>query len=236
MDFDLEAYGRAPVAWDGAVRIQPWRHAEHALWSQLVSGDDLPGILALLQLTEPEMLRGLGELSRLDGLDWMRGEGAGWVLPAFTWGGPARFNDATFGCFYAAGELETAIAETVYHQERFLRSTEEPALELHVRVLRAELDAASVVHLEDDPDPPALYDPEDYGVSQAFGAVVRASRERGIAYRSVRREGGRCVVLFHPADVVRCVSAEALAYLWDGSSIHRVERREPVEWRGPPAS
>lgn len=231
MDFDLDAYERIGITWDGAARVQPWRHAEHHLWTQLVSHDDLPGTLAILQFTEPEMLQGLGSLSRLDGLEWMRGEGAGWVLPAFTWGGPARFNDATFGCFYAAEELETAIAETVYHQERFLRSTREPALELRMRVLRANLNAAYLIHLGEDPHPPALYDGEDYSASQAFGAAARGARERGIAYQSVRRTGGRCVALFYPADVVRCVSTEVLAYLWDGASIHRVERREPIDWR-----
>ena len=236
MRFDLDRHPRTRITWDDAVRIQPWRHAEAEIWAELADEDDLPGLLTILRMTEPEMFGQLGAVERLDGLEWMRGEGAGWAMPAFTWGGPGRFNDASFGCFYAARELETAVAETVHHQEEFLRSTEEPSLELRMRVLRADLRVDSVVRLGDAPDPPELYHPDDYATSRAFGAAVRAAGLPGIAYRSVRREGGRCVALYQPSGVVRCVPAEALAYLWDGERIRTVETRSPLAWRDAPGS
>lgn len=233
MPFDLDAFARTPITWKNAARIQPWRHPEAEFWAQLVDEGDLPGLLAILRLTEPEMLRSMGAVEKLDGRGWMRGEGTGWVMPAFTWGGPGRFNDGSFGCFYAAKDLETAVAETVHHQEKFLRSTNQRSVEVGMRILRADLDVDFLVLLEEDPDPPELYHRDDYTTSQAFGATVRAAGLPGIAYHSVRRKGGRCVALYHPDDVVRCVSAEALAYIWDGTRIHSVEKRSPLDWRDP---
>lgn len=234
MPFDLGTYPRTQITWEGAVRIQPWRYPEAEIWAELADEDDLPGLLAILRMTEPELFRGMGAVKRLDGLEWMRGEGAGRVMPALTWGGPGRFNDASFGCFYAAGTLETAVAETVYHQEKFLRSTNEPSVELRMRALRADLRSGVLIELGEAPDPPALYHPDDYGTSQAFGRAVRAAELPGIAFWSVRRTGGRCVALYPPADVERCVSAEALAYLWDGTRIRSVEMRSPLDWLDPP--
>jgi RES domain-containing protein len=230
--FDLDRYPRTQIDWVDAARIQPWRCPEAEIWTEFASEDDLPGLLAVLQMTEPEMFSLMGAVERLDGLDWMRGEGAGWVMPAFTWGGPGRFNDASFGCFYAARELETAVAETVHHQERFLRSTSEPSVEVRMRVLRADLRSGHLVELGESPDPPELYHPDNYSTSQAFGATVRAAGVPGIVYQSARRRGGLCAAIYQPAVVERCVSAEALAYLWDGVRIHRVETRSPLEWLG----
>jgi hypothetical protein len=208
--FDLDRYLRTPIRWSDAVRIQPWRYPEAEIWADLADEDDLPGLLTILQMTEPETFRRMGAVERLNGLEWMRGEGAGWVMPAFTWGGPGRFNGPAFGCFYAARELETAVAETVYHQERFLRSTREPSMELRMRALRVDLRPVLLVEVGEAPDPPELYHPEDYG--------------------SVRRKGGRCAALYRPADVERCVPAEALAYLWDGTEVRTVEMRSPLDW------
>ena len=39
----------------------------------------------------------------------------------------SRFSDGTFGVYFAAAELETAIAETVHHFEIFARDSNDPA-------------------------------------------------------------------------------------------------------------
>jgi hypothetical protein len=212
--FDLGRYTTGPIVWKDAVRIQPWRHPEAEIWSELAGEGDLPGLLAILRLTEPDTFLQLGAVDRLSGLEWMDGEGAGRAMPAFTFGGPGCFNDATFGCFYAALELEAAVAETVYHQEKLTRATSEPSMEIRMRALRADLDAGASIQLFTFPNPPELYHPDDYGTSRDFGAAVRAAGLRGIAYESQRRPRGRCGALFYPEDIRRCTSAEALAYLW----------------------
>lgn len=230
MPSDLEARPRIPVHWTGAAHIQPWRLPEREIWTRLGRPhEDLTAILALLYATEPQALEALGRVERLEGLDLMQGEGAGWAMPVFTSGGAGRFNTDAFGCFYVARELETAVAETVYHQERFLRDAGSSSSEVPMRVLRADIAAEAVLDLFDvDPSDP-VYDAEHHGASRALGTWAHRSRLDGIHYRSVRRPPHPCLALYVPSRIVRCVSAERLAYRWDGESMH-VEKRISLEW------
>jgi RES domain-containing protein len=227
--FDLESHSREPVRWSDATRVQPWRHPESEIWTRLVEEVDLLAALALLRLTEPDLYLGLGHVERVKGTVPMRGEGVGWVIPAYTWGGAGRFNSDAFGCFYAAPELETSVAETVHHLERFLCATDQPPVELRMRVLRADIDAPDVISLLDVPHTDPRYHSDDYTASQAFGARVYAAGIDGILSVSVRRPSHSCLALYRPSAVLRCSSAEALAYLWDGRHI-TAERRTPIEW------
>jgi hypothetical protein len=141
--------------------------------------------------------------------------------------GGARFSDATLGAYYAARTLDTAIAETVYHRERFMRATREAPLELDMRVLEAELDA----RLHDlrglRADLADVYDPDDYSAGQRLAAELRSGGSDGVAYDSVRREGGQCPALFRARRVRGCRATMHLAYVWDGERIASVyEKRE----------
>src|SRR6185437_15710768 len=71
------------------------------------------------------------------------GPGAGYIMAAFTHVSPdgSRFSDGTYGVFYAAQREATAIAETRYHRERFMRATHEPRCELDMRVLSVTVTA-----------------------------------------------------------------------------------------------
>jgi hypothetical protein len=136
------------------------------------------------------------------------------------------------GCFYAGAEIETAIAETVHHQNRILRAAGAPAQEIRLRVLRADVDTVAAVHLTHDDAPDGVLHPDDYTVSQAFGVAARQAGAEAIAYDSVRRRGGRAVAVFEPSAITRCTSGELLAYLWDGTRIATVEQRTPLDWIG----
>lgn len=63
------------------------------------------------------------------------GPGTGYIMAAFTHLNPSgsRLSDGKFGIHYAADSVETAIAETVFHQVRYLRETREPAQNLQMR-------------------------------------------------------------------------------------------------------
>jgi hypothetical protein len=55
--------------------------------------------------------------------------------------------------------------------------------------------------------------------------LARALRERGswgIAYDSVRREGGQCAAVLRPRALSACRQAEHLIYRWDGEEIAEV--------------
>jgi RES domain-containing protein len=228
--FDLAAFPLELPSWRDAARIQPWHFAEAEFWSERADVDQLPALLTILRLTEPDAYRTLGCLDRLDSLDVMRGEGAGWVMPAFTWGGPGRFNPADMGCFYAGRDLETAVAETVHHQNRILSEAGAPALEIRLRVLRTDIDAPAALDLPHDAAPEGVFHPDDYTASQSFGVAARQAGADAIAYDSVRRRGGRAIAVFEPSTILRCTSDEMLVYLWDGARVAAVEKRTPLEW------
>ena len=52
-----------------------------------------------------------------------------------------------------------------------------------------------------------------------------AAGSAGVAYRSVRHEGGQCVGLFRPRGASRCVHAAYLLYAWDGQQFADVYER-----------
>jgi hypothetical protein len=66
---------------------------------------------------------------------------------------------------------------------------------------------------------PAVYDAADYTASQAFARALRSAGSSGIAYESVRHEGGQCVAVFRPRLLRRARQAEHLLYRWNGERI-----------------
>lgn len=229
MPSDLARYPSASRRWPTAVRILPAQHPEQTVWSALVEEEDLPGALALLRRVDPAMYASLGDLDRISGLERTHGTGAGWAMPAFTWGGPGRFNGSTFSAFYAAEQIETAIAETVYHQARALQDENADTIDIRMRALRAEIHAIDFVDLMGVLASDPLYHPTDYSASQALGADARAADRNGILFTSVRRPGNACVAVFQPSQIRRCEDAGAYIYHWDGTRI-TVEQRTRITW------
>ena len=67
-----------------------------------------------------------------------------------------------------------------------------------------------------------VYDPGSYGASQKFGRELRDAGSNGIAFDSVRRNGGQCVAVFRPRLVQNVRQSVHLRYAWDGNSIANV--------------
>lgn len=151
------------------------------------------------------------------------------MMAAFLQGGAARFNDESFGAFYAAREEATAIAETRYHYSRFLAAARDEYALIGVRVLLADVAAHAVDIRGHTRTLSELYDPDPahYARSQRWGAAQRAAGADGIVYDSVRRAGGECVALFRPRLITRCRAGDRLAYEWDGQSIVAVYALTP---------
>ena len=161
----------------------------------------------------------LGELGKsvreVPGLDVL-------LAPFVDIGWPSRFSNGSFGVYYAARERETAIAETRFHRTRLLLdSGAPPALlpltaftatingELHdLRGLRAKF--------------PRMYSKDDYSASQRLGQQLHDNRSSGIAYDSVRNEGGQCFGIFRPTVLKSCQRVQELYYRWDGTTIAEV--------------
>jgi hypothetical protein len=200
-------------------RLVPARHPPVGVFDRVASAADLEATLELEALSDDQAKARLGILRLLPREDWMVGEpGATLVMAAFCHPSPvgARFTDSRLGGYYAALDLETAVAETVHHNTRRLLETGTLHVRMVMRHILAAIDASlhDICGLQDQA--PNLYHTEDYRASQAFGARLRGDGANGIAYHSVRRAAGTCIVVFRPRLVLNAADAGHFAYHWAG--------------------
>jgi RES domain len=212
------------VRWYEAHRILPSRYPPIQLFERLTDDPAEWEILAELEsLTNPRIRDEIGEIRLVPAAERVSGPGASWVMASFTHVNPhgSRFSDGSYGVYYAARELPTAIAETVFHLGRFYGATADPPHAEAMRVLVGRLDAGfHDLRANAEVWAPFL-DPDDYGASRALGRRLRAAGSNGVVYPSVRRPGGQCVGAFRPKAVGRPIQARHLQYFWDGGRISR---------------
>lgn len=203
--------------------IIPSRFPPIELFETLVSPENLEVAYAIESLTNDRLRAAAGELHRVPREDWVTGPGATVVMAAFTHiGRSSRFSDGRYGVYYAALDEDTTIAETVFHTERFLRQTAEPAIEVEQRcyvghALQPLDDIRGAVYA-------AFRNPDlaSYPVCQAFAAEQRAAGSWGLSYRSARREAGECIAAFRTRTVSLPMHGKHFRYRWDGTRIDRV--------------
>jgi hypothetical protein len=217
------------VRWLPCYRTIPSRFPPINLFERVTDPADLETVLDIESMTNDRLRNEVGSLNLVPPEDRISGPGTSPIMAAFTHLPPygSRFTDGSFGVFYAGRTLETAIAETKYHREAFLRATSEPRIELDMRVYAVDLDA--VLHdirgMRDTML--GIYDQTSYTASQALAIEIRNSGSSGVAYDSVRKPGGECVAIFKPRVLSNCRQERHLTYVWDGSSISIVyEKRD----------
>ncbi|HTU67268.1 MAG TPA: RES family NAD+ phosphorylase [Steroidobacteraceae bacterium] len=213
-----------PVRLAPCHRIVPSRLPTIHLFERIADPADWDALYQLESMTNPRLRNEVGDLNLVPVGDRVAGLNASVVMAPFTHIAPlgTRFTDGRFGAYYAAESLDTAIAETRFHRENFLRATGQPPIELEMRCYLA--DVACELHdirnrrleLAD------VYDPMSYVASQVFGRTLRDAGANGIAFDSVRRPAGHCVAIFRPRLVQNVRQGIHLRYAWDGSSIAEV--------------
>ncbi len=209
------------VQWRQAVRIIASVLPPVNLFERVASPDDLDAVQAIESMFNPRLRDVVGDLSLVPPEERVVGPGAGYIMAAFTHVSPegSRFSNGTYGVFYAAQRESTAIAETRYHRERFMRATKEARCELDMRVLGVTV-TASLHDLRGMRDiMPAVYHSDDYTASQLLGGALRAGGSSGVVYDSVRHAGGKCVGVFRPRMLSHCRDWKHLRYVWDGARI-----------------
>jgi hypothetical protein len=209
------------IRWRPAWRLVPSRFPVVGPWDRIADPADFDALAALEGLTNPRLREQLGFLSITPRERWLTGPGATPVMAAFAHRNPegSRFSDGSYGVFYASRALQTAIRETVFHRERFLARTREPAMQVQMRGYHCNI--SCMLH-DLRGGYPAAHDPVDYGPAQRMAARLRAAGSNGIVYDSVRDPGGQCAAVFWPDKVGPCQVARHYAYVWDGAAIRDV--------------
>lgn len=212
-----------PVEWRPSYRIVPSRFPTQSLFDRVADPADLEAVYAIEALTNSRLRQEVGEISLVPPEERVTGPGSTPIMAAFTHLNPAgsRFSDGTYGVYYAAESVDTAIAETRYHRERFLAATQEPAIDLDMRVYLTDV-TGTLQDLRGRQDLAAIYAPDSYRDSQSLGRTMRAQGAWGVIYDSVRWQWGQCVAVLRPRALSNCRQGMHLVYAWNGSRIDTV--------------
>jgi RES domain-containing protein len=213
------------IDWAAAWRVIASRYPPIDLFERLTPDVRVwEALIALEQLTNPRVRDEVGEIALIAPEDRVSGPGASFVMASFTLVNPkgSRFSDGAYGVYYAAGELETAIAETIFHFERFARDSADPPRAEEMRVLVGSIGDV----FEDVAALPArvrskILDPDSYDASQSYGRERRDAGANGVVYPSVRRPGGACLGAFKPTAVGLPRQERHLQYRWNGDRVDR---------------
>jgi len=218
-----DAPRRRRLAGTRQYRIVPSVFPPVALFETLVSADELEVLYAIESLSNDRLQAQAGNLHLVPKDEWVTGPGASVVMAPFTHvGRPSRFSAGEYGVYYAGLDVDTAIAETVFHSERRLRDTDEEPIELDMRCYVGTIEAPledirgkRFAHLRNP-------DLATWPVCQAFGRLRREAGAHGLLYGSARRAGGECIAAFRPRAVSLPVQGEHYRYRWNGERIDRV--------------
>ena len=220
-----------PVAWRTSYRLIPSRYPTVGLFDAIADAADLDVVFAIEALTNPRIRDELGELRLVPVSERVVGPGSTPIMAAFTHlnSEGSRFSDGSYGVYYAAQALETAVAEVSHHRAVFLARTHEPAIDVDLRVVTAGVSAPlHDLRRATKRAATAWLDPDDYVAPQGLGRTLRNAASWGVLFPSVRHAGGLCVGLFRPRALQPARSGAHIALHWDGQRItHWYEKKPP---------
>ena len=220
--------------WTPSYRLIPSRYPTVGLYDAIADPADVDVVFAVEALTNTRIRNELGQLRLVPPAERIAGPGSSMVMAAFTHLNPegSRFSDGSYGVYYAAQSMETALAEVSHHRAVFMARTSEPAIDIDMRLVAADVEAPLHDLRGLRETEPALYDPGHYGTAQALGGRLREGGCWGVVYYSVRHAGGLCVGLLRPRALRNPRAAAHIALHWDGRAItHWYEKCDPVALR-----
>ncbi len=209
------------VAWPKTHRLVLSHFPPIDLFDDVADPHDWEALAAAQARTNPRILEEIGDLSLVPPDRRIAGEGASWVMAAFTHVSPdrrSRFSDGSYGVYYAGDSLATAAHEHAFHMGLFYaQAALDPGWLSEVRQLVGAVDAM-LVDLR-GAGFAALLDPDDYAASQLFAATRRRAGAHGLVYPSVRHATGACIAAFFPDVVTPAVQGDHFRYYWDGTRV-----------------
>ena len=210
------------VDWAECHRLIPSRFPPVSVFERVASADQFDAVYAVEMLTNPRLRQEAGEIDLVEPDERVVGAGSTPVMAAFCHLNPegSRFSDGTWGVYYAAARLDTAVAEVAYHRGRFLAATHEDAIDIDMRAYTAAV--AKPLHDVRGPRWHGVHAPDDYLPSQALAARLRAMKSWGLVYRSVRDPGGECIAALRPRAITLPVRQSShITLRWNGSRIEQ---------------
>ncbi len=213
----------AEIRWRPSWRIIADSYPPIKFFERVADPAEWELLLDLAKLTDP-CSEDVGDIGLIPVADRITGPGSGRVLPSFTFLDPnppgSQFSNSEFGTHYASRESDTAIAETVFHRETFLRDggITEPQDIDHLIILADIIGKFDDIR-EEQASRADIYHLSNYTDAQAFARTRRAAGSFGILYSSVRHTNGECVAVFRPPVISNIREGDRIVYRWDGTRI-----------------
>ena len=219
-----------------AVRLVSTARLRKPVLADLVGEEDLDTLAEIEGATSDRLLRQRRGGAGISPKEFVFGvPGHSFINAAFAYARPRslnRFNGPNRGAWYAAFEVETAIAEVSFHLTRELDNIGVYETMVDYAELFASF-AGEFLDLRNLPDPqPECLNPDieiGYPHGNAVADAARTKGLNGIIYPSVRRKGGTCLVALIPHAVQSVAQGQVIRLVWKG-------KREPDVVRDPVAA
>ena len=207
-----------------SYRLVNSKFPPESLFDDVADEDEFESVYAIQALTNPRILDELGDLALIPNKDIPFGiTGVNYATAPFTHVNPdgSRFSDGSFGMLYIADTMETAIAETKYHQEKMFQNID--GLHYDTITMRG-LSLVVSGKIIDCTKNKEIHDPNSYVSSRVLGNLLRQNGELAIEYNSVRNKGAICWGFFSPRTVVSATQTKHFEFIYDGSFISSVKK------------
>ncbi|ABR62399.1 RES family NAD+ phosphorylase [Sinorhizobium medicae] len=215
---------RKRVQWQQTYRIIRSIYPPVDLFEDIADPRDWEALAAVEEKTNPRIRLEIGDLGKIPAARRVSGPGASFVMAPFVHCSvlrPGRFTNGSYGIYYAGDSEVVAVAETIYHHEKFMRATnEEPGWTADFRILIGSVDR----DLDDVSAVPGVLHPDDYTASHIEGRDLRAAGSDGLVWDSVRMRGGRCIGAFWPDVITIPIQGRHYGYHWDGTRVDFVRQ------------
>lgn len=225
------------VDWHVSHRIIRTIYPPVWLFEDIADPADWDLIASAEAKTNPRVRDQVGDLTLVPVNRRVSGPSASLAMGAFTHVStdrPGRFSNGRYGIWYCGDRFEVALMETVYHHERFMRRTNEPAGDSQFRELTARISGRLHDIRGDGWDD--YLQPDDWNAPQTLGVSLRASGSDGVVYPSVRWPAGCSAALFWPDRIhLPIIQSRTLQYHWDGSQVTRYFVIGGTDWYALPA-
>jgi hypothetical protein len=207
--------------WATSFRAVASKYPTVGIYDRIADPADLATLLEIEALTNPRVREEAAPYRKIRPEDAIAGPGSTPIMASFAYSGASRFCDGTYGVYYAGRDEETAIAESRYHTEAFLRATHQASIDVDKRIYVAAIEG-DFDDIRGRSMRSKLYAaaPDDYAYSQRYALKLYARNQvDGIVYNSVRRTAGECIVAFRPRVVSKAHVRKHVQFRWDGRRI-----------------
>ncbi len=212
------------IDWRKTARLVPSRFPPISLFDRVADSTAFEALCALESMTNDRLRDEAGDIRLVPPEERIFGPGTTPIMAAFTHPNPqgSRFGNGSYGVYYAAKSIDTAIAEVGFHLGRFYLATREAATQTDMRTYFADIDAELHDIRGKQSTMPDIYDAESYAASQPFAFELRDSGSTGIVYNSVRHTAGECIAVFRPNALKPAIQGPHFRFNWNGTTFNHV--------------